>query len=46
MRPLFLVSYKYSIKTVTVLELKAVLFPKDSELKRKIKGEEKDNETV
>ena len=45
-RPSFLVLYKYSIKTITVLELKDVLFPKDSELKHKIKGEEKDNETV
>jgi len=44
-RPSVLVSYKHSIKTITVLELKDVLFPKDSELKHKIR-EEKDNETV
>lgn len=45
-RPSFLVSYKYSIKPITVLELKDVLIPKDSELKHKIKGEEKDNKTT
>lgn len=38
-RSSFLVSYKHSMKTITVLELKDILFPKDSELKHKIKGD-------
>jgi len=41
-----LVPHKYSIKTVGVLELKDTLFPKDCELKHKIKGEEKDSKIV
>lgn len=44
--PSFLVSYKYNIKTITVLGIKDVLVSKDSKQKWKTKGEEKGNETV
>lgn len=44
--PSFLISYKYNIKTITVLGIKDVLVSKDSKQKCKTKGEEKGNETV